>query len=96
MVNDGLEVLGTDEYKPDGGMYCGAFEGSGVRKVKLPSTLKRLEYSALEKCESLRRARLPEGLEHIGRRCFANCGLEEVMFPSSVKIIGYGAFLGCN
>lgn len=77
-------------------MQPGVFQESAIERVEFPSTLKRLEYSAFEKCESLRRARLPEGLEHIGRRCFANCGFEEVMFPSSVKIIGYGAFLGCN
>ena len=43
---EGLEVLGTDEYSDDGGMWCGVFEESSVEHVELPTTLKRIEYSA--------------------------------------------------
>ena len=44
--DEGLEVLGTDEYDDDGNMWCGVFEKSSIESVELPSTLKRMEYSA--------------------------------------------------
>ena len=43
--NEGLEVLGTDEYPDDGGLWCGIFQESSIESVELPSTLKRMEYS---------------------------------------------------
>ena len=44
--SEGLEVLGTDEYDDDGGMWYGVFQESSIEHVELPSTLKRIEYSA--------------------------------------------------
>ena len=52
--NEGLEVLGTDEQADDGEMWYGVFEESSVEHVKLPSTLKRIEYSAFEDCKNLK------------------------------------------
>ena len=55
VLNEGLEMLGTDEYpesKDDN--YCGVFEDSAVEDVKLPSTLKVIEYRAFGKCKSLK------------------------------------------
>ena len=54
VANEGLETLGTDEYKDDGGMGSGAFEDSGLKRIKLSSTIKRIEYSAFEDCKSLK------------------------------------------
>ena len=84
-LNEGLEVLGTDEYVPDGAMREGVFERSALEHIKLPSTLKRIEYSAFQQCENLRRIELPDGLTTIGKLCFFKSGLEEVVFPPSVK-----------
>ena len=69
MLNDGLEVLGKDEH-PDGEELCGVFEGSAIENMKLPSTLKRIEYRAFKNCKGLKRVNLPENIEHIGRQCF--------------------------
>lgn len=44
--SDGLEVLGTDEYPDNGRAYYGTFDGSGLEHIELPSSLKRIEYSA--------------------------------------------------
>ena len=46
MLNEGLEVLGTDEYAPDGRPWCGVFQESGVESIEMPSTLRRIEYNA--------------------------------------------------
>ena len=64
-----MEVLGKDEYL-DGKELCGVFEGSAIEDIKLPTTLKRIEYSAFKNCKYLKRVRLPEKLEYIGRKCF--------------------------
>lgn len=40
---------------------------------------------------------LPEGIEKIGAYAFANLtGLEEIVLPSTLESIEYGAFYGCN
>ena len=70
VLNEGLEVLGTDEYKDDGNWYSGVFQGSTIESVTLPSTLKRVEYNAFYKCTNLKSVKLPEGLEYIGKSCF--------------------------
>ena len=48
--NEGLEVLGTEEYADDGGMWCGVFEDSSLENIELPSTLKRIEYRTFRGC----------------------------------------------
>ena len=67
---EGLEVLGTDESQRDGSMWSGAFQESALENVRLPSTLKRIEYGAFMGCESLKTAKLPDGLEYLGNECF--------------------------
>lgn len=71
VLNEGLEALGTDEYKWNGDMCDGSFQESGLRSVKLPSTLKRIWHCAFMKCAYLKSVELPEGLERIENGCFA-------------------------
>lgn len=67
MVNEGLETLGTDERNNNDG---GAFEDSGLKKIKLSATIRRIEYRAFKDCKDLRDITLPDGLTHIGKKCF--------------------------
>ena len=87
LLNEGLETLGTDEYLPDGKRYPGVFQESGLKRVKFPSTLKRIEYTTFMDCERLRVAHLPDKLEYIGGTSFSGTGLESVEFPASVRTI---------
>lgn len=96
VLNEGLETLGTDEYSENGEIRHGVFGYSAVESVSFPSTLKRIEYSAFEGCESLRSVFLPEGLTHIGKRCFFRGGLEEIVFPASVRDVCPRAFQQCK
>lgn len=70
VLNEGLEILGTNELKPDGDLYLGVFQDSGLRGVKFPSTLKRIGNNAFAGCKNLRVVRFPERLEYLGKFCF--------------------------
>lgn len=39
---------------------------------------------------------MPEGLEYVGKACFSGSGLEEILFPASVRVIDIGVFLNCE
>ena len=53
VLNEGLEVLGTDDYSKNGSAFYGVFQGSAVEEVHFPSTLKRIEYNAFRNCRNL-------------------------------------------
>ena len=84
---EGLEVLGTDEYPNEGGVWSGLFEGSTLENVKLPSTLKRIEYNIFSGCKNLRNICLPERLEYIGKKCFCRSALVSIRLPSALKAV---------
>ena len=67
-LNEGLEVLGDDEYHSFG--HYGAFEENTVEDVRFPSTLRRIRYGTFKACKGLRRIALPAGLERIEESCF--------------------------
>ena len=46
VTNEGLEMLGTDEYDDKGIMGSGAFTDSGLRRIWLSPTIKRIGYRA--------------------------------------------------
>lgn len=84
-LNEGLEVLGTNKYPSGYGRWCGVFDGSALEHIDLPLTLKRIEYNVFRDCRELRRVKLPDGLEYIGKHSFAGTGLESVKFPASLR-----------
>ena len=92
VLNEGLKALGTDEYKSDGKGYLGVFQESGLRRVRLPSTLKKIEYKVFAACKCLECVGLPEKLEHIGKWCFSDSGLESISLPDTLKTIEDGTF----
>ena len=59
------------------------------------SMLTRIGESAFEGCGSLAKIDLPDGLAHIGNRCFYKEGLEEVVLPASVRVVEASAFENC-
>lgn len=52
-LNEGLKVLGTEEYSKEN-LYYGVFQESPVEHVRLPSTLTRIGYNAFKGCKSLK------------------------------------------
>ena len=50
-----------------------------------------------ERCSSLKRAIIEEGVQQIGNMAFEYCtSLEEVSIPTTIRIIGNRAFTGCK
>ena len=64
-LNEGLEVLEE---------FC--FLGSGIRRLVLPSSVRRVGAGAFQECGSLRCAdlRAARGLKELGQRAFSGCG----------------------
>ena len=91
ILNEGLEVLGTDDKKD-----CGVFEESGLESVKFPSTLKRIKCTTFFNCKKLKSVNFSDKLEYVGACCFSGTGLESVKFPASLRIIDEMAFDSCE
>ena len=79
-LNEGLEVLGTEEVQP------GVFEDSGLESVVLPASLRVICSRAFAGCSSLRRLRLPAGLENVGADCFLGTGLDAEGLFAAVQV----------
>ena len=80
-----LEILGGS-----------AFQGSGLTKVTLPSSLQKIGNYAYMECASLTEAILPEGLVIIGENAFQDCSaLKALSLPSTLEQVMYDAFLRC-
>ena len=80
------EVIGKNKFVGK------VFLNSALESIRLPSTLKGIEYSTFENCKNLKSVWLPDKLERIGKQCFRGSGLEEIMIPKGVKSIGDSAF----
>lgn len=79
---------------------AGAFHDSeqtmGITSVVLPSTMKRLQNSAFQRCSKLTSVSLNEGLEYIGNRAFCqDSALVFIAIPSSVQTMGDFMFGYC-
>lgn len=96
ILNEGLDTLGTDEYRPDGDLYKGVFEESGISRIRFPSTLKRIEYGVFKTCARLKSVQLPDGLEYIGKVSFSETCLTSIVLPNSVKKVCVQAFCHCE
>ena len=90
-----MEVLGTDEYPGSGELYYGVFEESALENVRLPSTLRRIEYAAFQGCGGLKGVQLPDGLEYVGIVAFYGSGLQQVTLPGTLRELG-GLALVCK
>ena len=77
------------------GYYAGL--GKEVRKITLPSSLKKIGDFAFYYCKKLEEIIIPKNVTSIGEWAFCHCqSLESVEIPSSVTSIGDNAFIGCT
>ena len=77
------------------GYYTGL--GNEVRKITLPSSLKKIGDFAFYYCKKIAEVIIPKNVTSIGKFAFCRCqSLESVEIPSSVTSIGDNAFTGCT
>lgn len=77
------------------GYYAGL--GNEVRKITLPSSLKKIGDFAFYNCKKIEEVIIPKNVTSIGEYAFYQCqSLESVEIPSSVTSIGNYAFTGCT
>ena len=88
-ISDGCGITDVPDY---------AFLGcTGLRKVILPSGLKKIGFQAFSECSSLEEINFPSTLEDIGSNSFTYCeSLDGLSFPGSLKHIGHNAFSFCR
>ena len=73
-----------------------AFTGTAVVAVKLPDTVKKLDYSCFFYVGTLVKIELGNGLEEISDSCFEGCAaLTSIDLPESLRTIGWMAFTWC-
>ena len=86
--SEGLEKI----IEQTNGDSDGAFEGTAVKIIKLPSTLKEIGRKTFYRCLELEECILPQNLEKIGDRAFKGSGLISSDLPSSLEEIGNEAY----
>ena len=69
----------------------GAFSGTSLKEVVLPSTLRKIGNDAFIGTQ-LTKLTLPEGVTEIGNDAFSRTQLKDITLPTSVTAIGSGAF----
>lgn len=74
-----------------------AFSGcTALEEVRLPPTLRVLDYRAFHQCRRLKEVVFPARLDRLGDQAFAHCtGLERVVLPRRIARLGNGVFSHC-
>lgn len=67
-----------------------------LESVKLPASVTKIGEGVFIGCESLETIRLPSGTERICIDAFRDCGLKEIIFPESVRMVGRRSFAHCG
>ena len=72
---------------------CAFADNTYLRKVVLPSSLRRIEFHAFFQCEKLAVINLPENLEYIGEGCFElSFEINRLIIPMSMRSIPTSLF----
>ena len=75
----------------------GAFGGTFIENITLPSTIKIIERDIFRDCHNLKTVEILGEIPTIPLQAFDNCeNLESITIPASVTEIGGGAFYNCT
>lgn len=87
---------GDPESPSSGVIPESCFAEGGHYFVTLLGAVKKIDKYCFENSSELTYVTLPEGLEIIEERAFANCPLQEIAIPDSIVFIHPTAFEGCS
>ena len=102
--SEGLESIGDYAFKKTGltsveipstvrSIGTGAFVGcESLEKVEIEEGLTAISDGMFLGCTNLKHIKLPDSIESIGELAFYYCPIETIVLPSSLAIIGAGAF----
>lgn len=103
-IPEGITEIGANAFSDNGNltaitqpstlrtMGANTFSYTGLKQLDLPPGMKKIPDGLLQGT-MIEEFVIPEGVEEIGERAFANnYSLKSVVLPSSLKKIGYGAF----
>lgn len=86
VLPDTLETIGE-----------GAFEDCDkLKTINLPKSLKHINQRAFSNCVKLDNVTIPGRVDYISDDAFKNCKLNYLNIENGVRIIGEGAFSGCE
>lgn len=75
----------------------GAFEGSKISSIRIPSSITSIGENAFAYCDSLVSITIPNGVKSIGNWAFAYCNsLTSITIPNGVTSIGAWMFYSCD
>ncbi|MBR5136570.1 MAG: leucine-rich repeat domain-containing protein [Clostridia bacterium] len=74
-----------------------AFEGSGIKSIVIPGSLKVIPSETFSNCSKLETVVILDGVVSIGERAFSFCeNLVSIELPNSLERIEDAAFMGCS
>ena len=75
----------------------GIFESITIKKLVLPSTLKKITGQNFKNCKYIKEIVISEGTESIAAQAFMGCtNLIKITLPSTIQTIGQAAFSNCS
>lgn len=74
----------------------GAFAKSNVNKVTIPKTVSAIPDYCFYNCKNLQSVIFEGSIRSIGQYAFANTGIKNITFPSSLQAVWLNAFDKCN
>ncbi len=93
LCNSLSKVVIPDSVKTIG---ASAFEGSGIKVLRLGSGVETIGAGAFTSCPYLTEATVPDNVKSIGGRIFANSGLKSVKLGKGIKTVPDAAFRNCE
>ena len=87
----------THGYRIDSDCLAYAFTETNLKKVVLPSTIKRIGEGAFKSCSNLESVELPEGIQAVDEQAFWRCSqLQSLNLSTQLTYIGESAFSDCT
>jgi len=66
-----------------------AFDGcSSLTSIIIPGTIETIQYNSFSYCTNLTKVIICEGVKDIKRDAFNDCGIKEIVIPSTITVIG--------
>lgn len=96
-TNLGLLDWYTTGYRIDSDGLAYAFTETDLKKVVLPSTIKRIGEGAFKSCGNLENVEVPEGIQAVDKQAFWKCSqLQSLNLSMQLTYIGESAFSECT